>query len=177
MYKCRDSCYNDYVQLNNTNNIIMLTRVEEMIDDLHSRTNATAGFTAKEVYEVGREYGLTCREIGQNFLGKAKCIGYSRYLPQNLPLEVITAALTAGPTKRGRKPGAAKKATAKKLAKAIEPEVEDEIAEDFEAVEAPESSDDGCCFIASPEEIAEDFEVEAPPKRKAPPKQRKVKVS
>jgi hypothetical protein len=155
----------------------MLTRVEEMIDELHSRPNAKDGFTAKEVYTVGREYGLTCREIGQNFLGKAKCIGYSRYLPQNLPLEVIAAALAAGPTKRGRKAGVAKKATAKKLAKVIEPEVEDKIAEDFEAIEFTESSDDGCCFIASPEEISEDFQVEAPPKRKAPPKQRKVKVS
>ena len=88
----------------------MLNRVQEMIDDFHSRPNASAGFTAKEVYEVGKTFGLTCREIGQNFLGKSKAIGYSRYLPQLPPAEVIQAALAAGPTRRGRK-AAAKKAT------------------------------------------------------------------
>ena len=89
----------------------MLTRVKEMIDELHSRPNASTGFTAKEVYAVGKTYGLTCREIGQNFLGKSKSVGYSRYLPQLPPAEVIAAATKAGVIKRGRKPGAAKKAT------------------------------------------------------------------
>ena len=154
----------------------MLTRVEEMIDELHSRPNAEAGFTAKEVYAVGREYGLTCREIGQNFLGKSKCIGYSRYLPQMLGADIIAGALAAGPKKRGRKAGVSViKRAAKKVAAKIE--VEDEIVEDVEIDQFTEANEDGCCFIASPEEISEDFQVEAPPKRKAPPKQRKVKIS
>jgi hypothetical protein len=88
----------------------MLTRVKEMIDELHSRPNASTGFTAKEVYEVGKTFGLTCREIGQTFLGKSKAVGYSRYLPQMPPAEVIAAAMKSGAPKRGRKPGAAKKA-------------------------------------------------------------------
>jgi hypothetical protein len=88
----------------------MLTRVKEMIDELNSRPAASTGFTAKEVYEVGKTFGLTCREIGQTFLGKSRAIGYSRYLPQLPPAEVIAAAMKAGAPKRGRKPGAAKKA-------------------------------------------------------------------
>ena len=88
----------------------MLTRVKEMIDELNSRPTASTGFTAKEVYEVGKTFGLTCREIGQTFLGKSRAIGYSRYLPQLPPAEVIAAAMKAGAPKRGRKPGAAKKA-------------------------------------------------------------------
>jgi hypothetical protein len=142
----------------------MLTRVKEMIDEFNSRPNASAGFTAKEVYEVGKTFGLTCREIGQTFLGKDKSIGYSRYLPQMPPAEVIAAAMKAGPKKRGRKPGAAKKVFAEVVPEVVE-KANDEI---------PSSSEGGevFCWIASPQEIAEEFESPAPVKAKKP---RKVK--
>lgn len=144
----------------------MLTRVKEMIDELHSRPNASAGFTAKEVYEVGKTYGLTCREIGQTFLGKDKAIGYSRYLPQLPPAEVIAAALKSGPTKRGRKPGAAKKVAVQKTEAAVET--------NDDAPLAPSDVEGGevFCWIATPQELAEEFESPAPVKTKKP---RKVK--
>ena len=150
----------------------MLTRVKEMIDELHSRPNASAGFTAKEVYEVGQAFGLTCREIGQNFLGKSKSIGYSRYLPQMPPDEVIQAALAGGPKKRGRKPGS-KKVVAKAVA--AEP-----VVEDTQDTAMPENNVEGgevFCWIATPQELSEDLTIESAPKAKGKTKQRKVKVS
>ena len=155
----------------------MLTRVKEMIDALQSRPNASAGFTAKEVYEVGQTYGLTCREIGQNFLGKSKSIGYSRYLPQMPPAEVLEAALKAGPSKRGRKPGSTKKAVAKKVAKAVETEVESETVEDTQQFDSPSVDGEVFCWIATPQELSEDLEIEPLKKAKRATKQRKVKVS
>lgn len=148
----------------------MLTRVQEMIDALHARPNASAGFTAKEVYEVGKTFGLTCREIGQNFLGKGKSIGYSRYLPQMPPAEVIAAALAGGPTKRGRKPGA-KKVVAKAVVDASTPEVQEECM--------PQAVEGGEVFswIASSAELAEELAIESSPKAKKTAKPRKVKVS
>lgn len=113
VYKSADLLYNDLEQQTK----YMLTRVEEMITELHSHANAKSGFTAKEVYEIGKTYGLTCREIGQNFLGKSRSIGYSRYLPQNLSAEVI---LAGGPKKRGRKPGS------KVVAKLVNPAPDEE---------------------------------------------------
>jgi hypothetical protein len=147
----------------------MLTRVTEMINALHSRPNASAGFTAKEVYEVGKVYGLTCREIGQTFLGKSKSIGYSRYLPQMPDADVI-AAIATGSQSRSRKPVAAKKV-------AVEPEIEHEIIADSQTVDVPESAEEDWCWIATPEEIAEELEIAPIVKQKPQPKQRKVKIS
>jgi hypothetical protein len=155
----------------------MLTRVKEMIDALHSRPNASAGFTAKEVYEVGQAYGLTCREIGQNFLGKSKSIGYSRYLPQMPPAEVLEAALKAGPSKRGRKPGSTKKAVAKKVAKPVETETEVENVEEAQQFDASPTDGEVFCWIATPQELTEDLEIEPAKKAKRASKPRKVKVS
>lgn len=146
----------------------MLTRVKEMVDAFHSRPNASAGFTAKEVYEIGQSYGLTCREIYNNFLRKSNAIGYSRYLPQMPPAEVLEAALKAGPTKRGRKPGSVKKAAAKKVAtKKASKQIEAEVSE--ETASQPEcDSHDGevFCWIATPQELAEVTEVESTKKKK-----------
>jgi hypothetical protein len=142
----------------------MLTRVKEMIDEFNSRPNSSAGFTAKEVFQIGQSYGLTCREIYHTFLGKKNSVGYGRYLPQLPPAEVIAAALKAGPTKRGRKPSAAKKVAAKPtVEKAVEASVEnDEVLS--------QNNEDGevFCWIATPQEIAEDFSsaTEKPKRRK-----------
>lgn len=155
----------------------MLTRVKEMIDALHSRPNASAGFTAKEVYEVGQTYGLTCREIGQNFLGKSKSIGYSRYLPQLPSAEVLEAALNAGPSKRGRKPGSTKKAVAKKVVQTVETETKVENVEETPQFDTPSTDGEVFCWIATPQEMSEDLEIEPVKKAKRASKPRKVKVS
>lgn len=142
----------------------MLTRVKEMIDAIHSRPNASAGFTAQEVFEVGQTYGLTCREIYHTFLGKKNAIGYSRYLPQMPPAEVLEAALAAGPKKRGRKPGSTKKVVAKRVAKTSD--VESHHAEKVEQSDI-QSGETGevFCWIATTHELSE--EVEAKPAKKA----------
>lgn len=142
----------------------MLTRVKEMIDELHARPNASLGFTAKEVFEVGQTYGLTCREIYHTFLGKTNAIGYSRYLPQMPPAEVIQAALANGPKKRGRKPGI-KKAVAKAVVEKDEPQIEashtDESGEVF-------------CWIASAQDLCEEAPLEKVSKSKSKKKLPKV---
>lgn len=145
-----------------------------MINALHSRPNASAGFTAKEVYEVGKVYGLTCREIGQTFLGKSKSIGYSRYLPQLPDADMLAAAIAAGSKSSGRKPRAAKKVVAKIE---VEREIEREEIADSQTVDVPESSEEDWCWIATPEEISEELEIAPVVKQKPQPKQRKVKIS
>lgn len=145
-----------------------------MINALHSRPNASAGFTAKEVYEVGKVYGLTCREIGQTFLGKSKSIGYSRYLPQLPDADMLAAAIAAGSKSSGRKPRAAKKVVAEIE---VEREIEHEVIADSQTVDVPESSEEDWCWIATPEEISEELEIAPVVKQKPQPKQRKVKIS
>ena len=145
-----------------------------MINALHSRPNASAGFTAKEVYEVGKVYGLTCREIGQTFLGKSKSIGYSRYLPQVPDADVLAAAIAAGSKSSGRKPRAAKKVVAEIE---VEREIEREVIADSQTDDVPESSEEDWCWIATPEEISEELEIAPVVKQKPQPKQRKVKIS
>ena len=142
----------------------MLTRVKEMIDELHARPNASVGFTAKEVFEVGQTFGLTCREIYHTFLGKKNAIGYSRYLPQMPSAEVIQAAMANGPKKRGRKPGS-KKVVAKAVIENDEPQIE-----------APKSNDDGevFCWIASAQDLSEEAPLEKVSKSKGKKKQSKV---
>lgn len=142
----------------------MLTRVTEMIDAIKSRPNASTGFTAQEVYEVGQTYGLTCREIYKTFLGKKNAIGYSRYLPQMPPAKVIEAALAEGPKKRGRKLGSSKKVVAKRVAKTVdaEPQPVEEI-EQFGV--QPNEDGEVFCWIATSQELSE--EIEAQPVKKA----------
>ena len=165
-------CYNNPVQQKNAKNKNnMLTRVKEMVDAFHAHSNASAGFTAKEVYEVGQTYGLTCREIYNNFLRKNNAIGYGRYLPQMLPTEVLEAALKAGPTKRGRKPGTAKKVVAKKVTKTIE------AVEETPQVDSPSADGEVFCWIATPQELAEVVEVEPAKKKKRNAKTSKEDIS
>ena len=149
----------------------MLTRVKEMVDEFHSHPNASAGFTAKEVFNIGQSYGLTCREIYHTFLGKRNAVGYGRYLPKMPPEEVIAAAMANGPKKRGRKPGAAKKAndkaTAPRAAKKVKDTVEAKVEETASQVDENPSGE-VFCWIATPQEINEDFSsnVEKPKRKK-----------
>jgi len=117
-----------------------MTRVNEMIDALNAQPDAAAGFSAKTLYSTGQQYGLTCKQVLETFLGKEKAISRGLYAAAiGANVKVVKAAAKKA-TKTVAKP-AAKKATA---AEAV---VNDYADGDF----------DGVCYIATPEEIAESF--------------------
>lgn len=94
----------------------MLNRIEELIADLNKSENAAEGFSAKELYSKGQEYGLTCKEVLENFLGKDRAISRGRY-PASVSTEVIIAANKAPvevPLKKAAKKTAAKKTVNKR---------------------------------------------------------------
>ena len=120
-----------------------MTRVNEMIDTLNAQPNAAAGFSAKTLYQTGQQYGLTCKEVLETFLGKEKAISRGLYAAAlDADVKIVKAAAKKAP-KTVAKP-AAKKATKAAPAEAI---VNDYADGDF----------DGVCYIATPEEIAESF--------------------
>lgn len=125
----------------------MMTRVNEMIDALNAQPNAAAGFSAKTLYKTGQEYGLTCKEVLETFLGKEKAITRGLYAAAlDADVKIVKAAAKKA-TKTVAKP-AAKKAT-KAVAKAEA--VVNDYADDYD------DAFDGVCYIATPEEIAESF--------------------
>ena len=117
-----------------------MTKVNEMIDALNAQPNASAGFSAKTLYQTGQQYGLTCKEVLETFLGKEKAISRGLYAATlDADVKIVKAA-----AKKATKP-AAKKAA--KLVKAAKTEA---IANDY-----ADTDFDGVCYIATPEEIAE----------------------
>lgn len=121
----------------------MMTRVNEMIDALNAQPNAAAGFSAKTLYKTGQEYGLTCKEVLETFLGKEKAITRGLYAAAlDADVKIVKAAAKKA-TKTVAKP-AAKKAT---KAEAVVNDYADDYDDAF----------DGVCYIATPEEIAESF--------------------
>ena len=121
----------------------MMTRVNEMIDALNAQPNAAAGFSAKTLYQTGQQYGLTCKEVLETFLGKEKAITRGLYAAAlDADVKIVKAAAKKA-TKTVAKP-AAKKAT---KAAPVEAIVNDYADGDF----------DGVCYIATPEEIAESY--------------------
>ena len=121
----------------------MMTRVNEMIDALNAQPNAAAGFSAKTLYKTGQEYGLTCKEVLETFLGKEKAISRGLYAAAlDADVKIVKAAAKKA-TKTVAKP-AAKKAT---KAEAVVNDYADDYDDAF----------DGVCYIATPEEIAESF--------------------
>lgn len=114
-----------------------------MIDALNAQPNASAGFSAKTLYSTGQQYGLTCKEVLETFLGKEKAISRGLYAAViDADVKVVKAAAKKAP-KTVAKP-AAKKATKTVPVEAI---VNDYADGDF----------DGVCYIATPEEIAESY--------------------
>lgn len=132
-----------------------MTRVNEMIDALNAQPDSAAGFSAKTLYSTGQQYGLTCKEVLETFLGQQKAISrglYAAVLDADVKI-VKAAAKKAVKTvvKKATKPAVAK--TAKK-AKAAKTEAKTEaVVNDY----ADDDSFDGVCYIATPEEIAESF--------------------
>lgn len=111
-----------------------------MIDALNAQPNAAAGFSAKTLYQTGQQYGLTCKEVLETFLGKEKAISRGLYAAAlDADVKIVKAA-----AKKAVKTGSVKKAAA------VEPIVNDYGADDSDSF-------DGVCYIATPEEIAESY--------------------
>lgn len=121
-----------------------MTRVNEMIDALNAQPNAAAGFSAKTLYQTGQQYGLTCKEVLETFLGKEKAISRGLYAAAlNANVKIVKAAAKKA-TKTVAKPAASAKTVKCAPVEAI---VNDYADSDF----------DGVCYIATPEEIAESY--------------------
>ena len=125
-----------------------MTRVNEMIDALNAQPDAAAGFSAKTLYKTGQEYGLTCKEVLETFLGKEKAITRGLYAAAlyaaalDADVKIVKAAAKKA-TKTVAKP-AAKKAAKTEV-------VVNDYADNYD------DAFDGVCYIATPEEIAESF--------------------
>jgi len=125
----------------------MMTRVNEMIDALNALPNAAAGFSAKMLYTTGQQYGLTCKEVLETFLGKQKAISRGLYAAAlDADVKIVKAAAKKAVKTVAAK--AVKKVTKPAKAAAVEPIVNDD---------ADSDSFDGVCYIATPEEIAESY--------------------
>jgi len=141
----------------------MMTRVNEMIDALNAQPNAAAGFSAKTLYQTGQQYGLTCKEVLETFLGKDKAITRGLYAAAlDADVKVVKAAAKKA-TKTVAKPAAKKvvKAAAKKATKTVaKPAAKKAVkAAPAEAIvnDYADGDFDGVCYIATPEEIAESY--------------------
>lgn len=89
----------------------MLNKLEELLDHLNEQPNAAEGFSAKTLYVTGMQFGLTCKEVNELFLGKEKALSRGKY-PASVPAEIVIAAANA-PVK----PVKVKAAKAPKVAK------------------------------------------------------------
>lgn len=87
----------------------MLNRLTELLDHLATLPNATEGHSARTLYTEGMKFGLTCKEVNENFLGKEKAISRGKY-PATVSDELLAASKAAPAPK-------AKKVAAKKAAK------------------------------------------------------------
>ena len=96
-----------------------MTRVNEMIDALNAQPDSAAGFSAKTLYSTGQQYGLTCKEVLETFLGKEKAISRGLYAAAlDADVKIVKAA-----AKKAVKKTVVKKATkTAKKAKAAEAE-------------------------------------------------------
>ena len=53
--------------------------VSEFVAALNALPDANLGFPARKLYDVAATYGITCREVTTNFLGKSKALTRGRY--------------------------------------------------------------------------------------------------
>lgn len=121
----------------------MMTRVNEMIGALNAQPDAAAGFSAKTLYKTGQQYGLTCKEVLETFLGKEKAISRGLYAAAlDADVKIVKAAAKKA-TKTAAKPAAKKAAKAEAIV--------NDYADNYD------DAFDGVCYIATPEEIAESF--------------------
>jgi hypothetical protein len=133
-----------------------LTRIKEMVDSMNARPDAKDGFTSRDFYDTGAQFGVTCREVLFNFLGKSRAVGHNRYLAV-LPETIVSSA-----KKRAEKKPAQKKVVKAQKSKPVKkqpvekttkvPKAIIDSADDSTGV--VENTADAYVYIASPEEIA-----------------------
>lgn len=90
----------------------MLTKLDEFLTHLNSQPNADQGFSAKTFYDVGREYGMTFKEICQTFLGKDRAMARGKY-PATVSDEIRELAKTIPAAKTPKAPREKKERVAK----------------------------------------------------------------
>lgn len=146
-----------------------LHKIEEMVDHLNSQPNASNGFSASKMYKTGMEFGLTCKEVKDIFLGAEKAISrgcYAAIVPSPEVIAASTKIVKIAKAPKAPKAPKVLKVAAKKAPKAnkkqllteVVPPGTDLIDGDLLDLNAPESDADwtnGICYIASPEEIVE----------------------
>jgi len=87
----------------------MLNRIEEMMDFLNELPEAKEGFSAKTMYETGMKFGLTCKEVKDNLLGKNRALARGKYpaIAPNIDLKSLPAPLkkaaAKAPAAKGKK--------------------------------------------------------------------------
>jgi hypothetical protein len=81
--------YNNTVTNNN-----MLNKLQTLLVHLNAQPTAADGFTARELYTTGMEYGLTCKEVKDTFLGKQKALARGKY-PAAVSDDVLEASKNA----------------------------------------------------------------------------------
>jgi hypothetical protein len=136
----------------------MMTRVNEMIDALNAQPDAAAGFSAKTLYSTGQQYGLTCKEVLETFLGKEKAISRGLYAAAlDADVKIVKAAAKKAVKTVAKK---AVKTTVKKATKkaAKESPVTVELIVNDDANDDDEYANNNFNgYIATPEEIAESY--------------------
>jgi hypothetical protein len=134
-----------------------LDRITEFVNHLAAQPDASEGFSAKTFYDTGMTFGLTCREICDNFLGKARALSRGKY-PATAPEDPAasrkpTVAKAPKSVKAAAKKAAVKTAKTPKPAKAAKtPKAEPKYIDD--APEGDPAPDDGVVYIATAEELA-----------------------
>lgn len=135
-----------------------LDRITEFVNHLAEQPNSAEGFSAKVFYETGMTFGLTCREICDNFLGKDRALSRGKY-PATVP-DTLTASRKPAVPKAAKKVAAKKAKVAKvtKPSKKAKKDLAEEGLMDTPDTPDPDFTDDSAVFvyIATPEEIAAD---------------------
>lgn len=122
-----------------------LAKVEEFVDHMNSQKKSELGFPAAELYKVGMAFGLTCKEVNENFLGKDKAVSRGRYLAIVPNVNVKKVAAKKPAKKVSKKADVEPVKLTKKQKKAL--------AEADESTGVVENTEDSFVWIASPDEI------------------------
>lgn len=72
----------------------MLNKLKDLLDHLNAQPTAAEGFDARTLYTTGMEFGLTCKEVKDTFLGKEKALARGKY-PAAVSDAVLEAAANA----------------------------------------------------------------------------------
>ena len=135
----------------------MHAKITEFVLFLQGLPESNQGFSAKDFYKLGQNYGITCKQIKDTFLGKQRAIRAGRY-----PAEIGAVPLgkKAASKKAASKKAASKKAASKKAARKVTSTACADFDNDVDKIIGDESTGvventaDSFVWIATPEEIA-----------------------